>query len=127
MKGEDSPASARGIELVNLQKRYRVPAASVRAFALNLKSRLRLGKKKFNICFVDDSAIRSLNLAFRGKDKPTDVLSFPWNEAGRPLPAPALVQLDSDKTILAADPCLDFRILHTAVIADSAEIAKVKL
>ena len=88
MKGEDSLASARGIELVNLQKRYRVPAASVRSFALNLKSRLRLGKKKFNICFVDDSAIRNLNLAFRGKDKPTDVLSFPWNEAGHALPSP---------------------------------------
>ncbi len=45
----------------------------------------------------------------------------------RPLPAPALVQFDGDKTILAADPCLDFRILHATVIADSAEVAKVNL
>jgi hypothetical protein len=43
------------------------------------------------------------------------------------LPAPALVQLDGDKMILAADPCLDLRILHAAVIADSAEVAKIKL
>src|SRR5208337_3589062 len=27
-----------------------------------------------------DNAIRHLNLAYRGKDKATDVLSFPWTE-----------------------------------------------
>lgn len=86
MRREDSVPSARGVELVNLQKRYRVQTAALLAFALNLKGRLRLGKKKFNICFVDDNAIRNLNLAFRGQDKPTDVLSFPWNEAGSPPP-----------------------------------------
>ena len=68
--------------LVNLQKRYVVRTASLSAFARNLKRRLRLGCRKFNICFVDDKAIRHLNLAYRGKDKATDVLSFPWAEAG---------------------------------------------
>ena len=82
MKGKDCVSVARGVELVNLQKRYRVQTASLLAFALDLKRRLPLGKRKFNICFVDDNAIRNLNLAFRGQDKPTDVLSFPWNEAG---------------------------------------------
>ena len=74
----------RGIALVNLQKRYAVPSSSLRTFAGRLKRRLRLGKRGFTVCFVDDSAIRTLNLAYRGKDKATDVLSFPWEETPRP-------------------------------------------
>ena len=30
-----------------------------------------------NVLIADDSALRKLNLRFRGKNKPTDVLSFP--------------------------------------------------
>jgi probable rRNA maturation factor len=77
--------------LVNLQKRYVIRTAALLAFARNLQRRLRLGRRKFNICFVDDKAIRRLNLAYRGKDKATDVLSFPWNEADAaqiPVPPP---------------------------------------
>jgi probable rRNA maturation factor len=70
--------------IVNLQKRFTLPNASLALFARNLKRRLRLGKQEFNICFVDDAAICHLNAAYRGKDKPTDVLSFPWNEAAGP-------------------------------------------
>jgi probable rRNA maturation factor len=43
-----------------------------------------MGKREFNVCFVDDAAIRRLNSAYRGKDTATDVLSFPWVEATRP-------------------------------------------
>jgi probable rRNA maturation factor len=78
--------------LVNLQKLYSVHSASLLAFARSLKRRLRLGKQEFNICLVDDDAIRRLNSAYRGKDKSTDVLSFPWNETDgpqRPQPRPA--------------------------------------
>ena len=67
--------------LVNLQKRYVIHRSPLSAFVRNLKRRLRLGKREFNICFVDDRTIRRLNSAYRGKDKPTDVLSFPWNES----------------------------------------------
>jgi probable rRNA maturation factor len=56
----------------------------VTAFARNLKQLLRLGNREFNVCLVDDDAIRDLNLAYRGKDQPTDVLSFPWTEAAGP-------------------------------------------
>ena len=58
------------------------------------------------------------------------VYTAPANLLGldrRPLPSPSLVQLNGDKTILAAYPCLDFRILHAGVIADSAEVAKINL
>jgi probable rRNA maturation factor len=75
---------SRGSVLINLQKRYAVRRASLSGYVRSLKRRLRLGNQKFNICFVDDELIRRLNSAYRGKDKPTDVLSFAWNEtAGR--------------------------------------------
>jgi len=38
---------------------------------------------------MNDAAIRRLNLTYRGKDKATDVLSFPWNETQEPLRAEA--------------------------------------
>ncbi|MGO8786658.1 MAG: rRNA maturation RNase YbeY [Terriglobia bacterium] len=92
MKEMRQVADVRGVAVVNLQKHYAVPTASLLSFARNLKRRLRLGTRKFNICLVDDHAIRHLNLAYRGKDRATDVLSFPWNDAATPLsrgPLPA--------------------------------------
>ena len=38
------------------------------------------------IVLTDDSAIRTLNRDWRGKDQPTNVLSFPANAASRSLP-----------------------------------------
>jgi len=70
--------------LVNLQKRYAVRRASLGPFVQNLKRLLRLGGRDFNICFVDDQAIRRLNFAYRGKNRATDVLAFAWNETPGP-------------------------------------------
>jgi probable rRNA maturation factor len=81
MNGKDRFRNARGVAFVNLQKRYVVRTAALSAFVRSLKRHLRLGKREFNICFVDDNAIRHLNFAYRGKDKATDILSFPWNDA----------------------------------------------
>src|SRR5207302_9856991 len=38
------------------------------------------------IVLTDDSAIRTLNRGWRGKDQPTNVLSFPVNAPSRSLP-----------------------------------------
>ncbi len=38
---------------------------------------------QFNVCIVDDESIRGMNSTFRGKDKATDVLSFPWEEVAK--------------------------------------------
>lgn len=38
---------------------------------------------EISVSFVDNGEIHELNLEYRGKDKPTDVLSFPmWEEDG---------------------------------------------
>ncbi|MFA6431244.1 MAG: rRNA maturation RNase YbeY [Candidatus Margulisiibacteriota bacterium] len=39
-------------------------------------------KGKIDLNFVDDAHIHRLNLKFRKKDKPTDVLSFSYGEDG---------------------------------------------
>ncbi|WP_123927703.1 rRNA maturation RNase YbeY [Thermodesulfitimonas autotrophica] len=50
-------------------------AAAVVLAVLGPKQETELG-----ITFVDDAAIKMLNYRYRGKDEPTDVLSFAMNE-----------------------------------------------
>jgi probable rRNA maturation factor len=64
--------------VLNRQNRLRVDVAGARAFATRLGRELRLGHHHFNVCLVDDDAIRELNGAFRHKPYATDVLSFAW-------------------------------------------------
>ena len=86
---KDRGPGVRGVALVNRQTRYTVRAAALADFLRRLKRRLRLGKRGFNVCLVDDRAIRQLNSVYRGRDEATDVLSFPWAEAPRgPSPQP---------------------------------------
>lgn len=40
------------------------------------------GPAEISVTFVDNAAIRELNAQYRGKDMPTDVLSFPLGENG---------------------------------------------
>jgi len=40
-------------------------------------------KSEISILFIDDIEMRILNKRYRGKDKPTDVLSFPQIEIGK--------------------------------------------
>jgi len=66
--------------IVNQQKKHAVRLSALESFVRDLKRRMRLGRREFNVCLVDDRAIRKLNAAFRGQDRATDVLSFPWAE-----------------------------------------------
>jgi probable rRNA maturation factor len=65
---------------------FQVPARSVRRrdlrrFALNLQKELAKGLPF--VCLVtSDADLRRWNLQFRGKDYPTDVLSFPSIDTG---------------------------------------------
>ena len=61
----------------------RVASASARRYsstlrkdAVRLLSAMGLGRCELSIIIVDDTTIQGLNREFRGKDSPTDVLSF---------------------------------------------------
>lgn len=41
-----------------------------------------LSKKDIELIITDDEEIKHLNSSFRSKDKPTDVLSFPFDDMG---------------------------------------------
>jgi len=45
-----------------------------------------MGRRDCNVCFVDDRQIKRLNSFYLGKNRATDVLSFPWNAQQRQPP-----------------------------------------
>ena len=77
--------------ILNRQHRLEVKLQPLREFELEVRRALRLGRRDFNVCLVDDAAIQQLNRTFRGQARPTDVLSFPWpdgpNSDGAPFRA----------------------------------------
>lgn len=72
--------------IVNRQNQYAVNRSRVGKFVQEVRRALALDARDFNVCFVDDQEIQRLNSTYRGKDSPTDVLSFPWEAQpeGRP-------------------------------------------
>ena len=68
--------------ILNRQKQIALNVSGLRAFARRLGKVLRLGRRNFNVCFVDDREIARLNATYRGRPRPTDVLSFAWEEGG---------------------------------------------
>jgi probable rRNA maturation factor len=73
--------------ILNQQSKYVVNTSQLAGYLGELRRTLRLGKRDCNVCLVDDRKIRRLNALHRGKDRVTDVLSFPWNPRPR-LPRP---------------------------------------
>jgi probable rRNA maturation factor len=70
--------------ILNRQSEARVDLRDARRFAHRLRSALRLGKREFNVCFIGDKDITTLNKTYRKKACATDVLSFPWSEGAAP-------------------------------------------
>ena len=62
-------ASARGIERRALARKAKIVLAAI-----------DLGDAELSLALVDDAEIRRLNRDYRGKDRPTDVLSFSLRE-----------------------------------------------
>jgi probable rRNA maturation factor len=67
--------------ILNRQRRVRVPVAELNRFLASVQKRLRVPRQGITIAFVTDREIKRWNHAFCGKNRPTDVLSFPADES----------------------------------------------
>jgi len=74
--------------MVNRQRRYRVETRALAQFAERVLAAVGKGGHAVAIVLVGDRAIRQLNRDFRGIDRPTDVLSFPFGELDPDGPEP---------------------------------------
>jgi probable rRNA maturation factor len=63
--------------ILNQQRPVRVSISGLEKFLAAARKRLRLGPRSLAIALVTDAQIRRWNRAYRGKNRPTDVLSFP--------------------------------------------------
>jgi len=65
--------------VVNRQRRIRVALVPLSGFLEKIRRALRFPKDSIAVQLVSDSAMARMNLKFRKKNGPTDVLSFPVN------------------------------------------------
>lgn len=65
--------------ILNRQRGIPLQDASLARFLAKVQRELKLGGREVTVCFISDREIAQLNRRFRGKSKPTDVLSFPAN------------------------------------------------
>ena len=77
------PPERLSVVLLDRQRRRRVSAARLRRVLGGAASALRV-KGEVSLVLAGDRLLRRLNRTYRGKDRPTDVLSFPGGggEAG---------------------------------------------
>lgn len=66
-------------EIINQQRKIKIETAPFLKFAEGAISMINEAKgKDLTVAFVSDKRIKELNKIFRDKNKPTDVLSFPY-------------------------------------------------
>lgn len=67
--------------ILNRQRRVHVPIHSLELFLARVRRRLRIPPGSVSIALVTDDQISRWNRVYRGKPRPTDVLSFPASES----------------------------------------------
>jgi probable rRNA maturation factor len=75
------PTAPLEIVVLNRQRRRRVDGARIRRVLRGAARKLRVSGE-VALVFAGDRTLHRLNRDYRGKDKPTDVLSFPGDAAG---------------------------------------------
>jgi probable rRNA maturation factor len=80
-----------------------------RAVAAAFAETAVVGRSELSIVFSDDAHIRTLNAGWRGKDKPTNVLSFPAFPLAKDGPLPPML----GDIVLAAET-----VAHEAALED---------
>lgn len=66
-------------EIINQQRKIKIETANFQKFAEQAINAVNEAKgKDLTVAFVSDKKIKELNKIFRDRNKPTDVLSFPY-------------------------------------------------
>jgi probable rRNA maturation factor len=68
--------------ILNRQRGVKVSISELQKFLVHARKALRLPAGSFSVCLVGEREITEWNRAYRGKARPTDVLSFPATGAG---------------------------------------------
>jgi probable rRNA maturation factor len=98
--------------LTKMKKRELVPTALGQVF-LTLKNEI-LGKKySLSIAFVEKAKMKELNKKYRGKNSPTNILSFPLSKnEGEILLCPAVIKTETKKFNRNFRELLGFLVIH---------------
>ena len=99
------------------------PTGALRRLAETALERLGIDRGEIGVLVTDDPTVRTLNRHFRGKDRPTDVLSFPAGFAqpdGPPYLGDVAISLDTarrqaDAHGVALDRELATLVLHAVL------------
>lgn len=67
--------------ILNRQRRVRVRVMDLEKFLARVLKKVRSRRGALTVCLVGDAEMKRWNRAYRGKNRPTDVLSFPANES----------------------------------------------
>ncbi|MDD4356351.1 MAG: rRNA maturation RNase YbeY [Smithellaceae bacterium] len=68
------------IQIENQQKRIKIDKRKIRRQINTLLKLLNCGNMEISLTFVDDALMRQINQEYLGKDRPTNVISFPLQE-----------------------------------------------
>ncbi|HEV8384033.1 MAG TPA: rRNA maturation RNase YbeY [Candidatus Acidoferrales bacterium] len=77
--------------IINRQNRVRVARPALEKFSRQVKREMHLDGREFAVCFVNAEEMKRLNRKYRGKNKATDVLSFPAAQDGGLKAAPTFL------------------------------------
>jgi probable rRNA maturation factor len=72
------------VAIVNRQSKRLIDRPSIRALVTRIVEDHRRGEAEVTVVAATDAFVHRLNLAYRGVDAPTDVLSFGGPAGGRP-------------------------------------------
>lgn len=67
--------------ILNHQRRVRVQLQGLERFLARVLRKVQLRSDALTVCLVTDNEMARWNRAYRGKNRPTDVLSFPANDS----------------------------------------------
>jgi probable rRNA maturation factor len=80
------PADSSGLDIVvNITGPWRIPEGLLEEGAASALQTEGIREAEVSLTLLDDVGIRQLNLAYFGKDRPTDVIAFPLHEPGGPI------------------------------------------